>query len=128
MHGSPLPGASQSRGGQEFRAGRRHSQTAPVGTTRSFVAEAEIPYEPGTIEAVAFQDGQEVGPTKIVTGEHASRIQVRGIRQAKFIGDKSQRQCGKYIPNCECEQESSLTSATTPQCGLVIEPKAGKPR
>jgi beta-galactosidase len=64
----------------EFRLNGTIAATVPVGTTRSFVAETEIPYEPGTVEAVAFQDGQEVGRTEIVTAGSASRIQLLADR------------------------------------------------
>ncbi len=55
--------------------GREVARTA-VGTTRSFLAAADIAYEPGTLEAVTYKDGQETGRSTLRTAAPASRIDV----------------------------------------------------
>ena len=55
----------------EFRLNGDTVATVPVGTERNFVAEADVPYEPGILE-VSYRDGAEVGRSALRTaGEPA---------------------------------------------------------
>jgi beta-galactosidase len=45
-----------------------------VGTERSFVATAEVPYETGVLEAVAYRDGEETGRCRLTTASAPARI------------------------------------------------------
>ncbi|MEV4286188.1 glycoside hydrolase family 2 TIM barrel-domain containing protein [Nonomuraea bangladeshensis] len=49
---------------------------APVGVDKAFLAAAEVPYEPGTLEAVAYQDGTETGRCRLVTAGAPARLLV----------------------------------------------------
>ncbi|MFZ0530488.1 MAG: glycoside hydrolase family 2 TIM barrel-domain containing protein [Propionicimonas sp.] len=60
----------------EFHLNGRVAARATVGQNKSFVATADVPYEPGTLEAVAFRDGVETGRCRLVTAGEPSRVRV----------------------------------------------------
>ncbi|MFJ8048323.1 glycoside hydrolase family 2 TIM barrel-domain containing protein [Streptomyces luteogriseus] len=54
--------------------------TVPVGTRRDFVAEADVPYEPGVLEVVAYRDGAEVGRSALCTAGEPTRLSLEADR------------------------------------------------
>lgn len=50
--------------------------TAPVGTSRRFVAELDVPYQPGTLEVVAYRQGEEVGRSALRTAGEPTRLRL----------------------------------------------------
>ncbi|WP_458117258.1 glycoside hydrolase family 2 TIM barrel-domain containing protein [Arthrobacter sp. D2-10] len=60
-----------------------------VGVDRSFLATAEIPYERGTLEAVALVREQEVGRCQLVTASDPVRVELsveQGASDLVFVG------------------------------------------
>lgn len=51
-----------------------------VGKETPFVARAEVPYEPGTLEAVAYRDGAESGRTALRTAGEATTLRLETDR------------------------------------------------
>lgn len=51
-----------------------------VGKETPFVARAEVPYEPGTLEALAYRDGTETGRTVLLTAERPSGLRLTSDR------------------------------------------------
>ncbi|MFC7593685.1 glycoside hydrolase family 2 TIM barrel-domain containing protein [Terrabacter sp. GCM10028922] len=64
----------------EFRLNGTTVATVPIGAERSFVAEAEVPYEPGTLEVVAYRGGEEVGRSALHTAGEPTRLQLDADR------------------------------------------------
>jgi beta-galactosidase len=54
----------------------------PVGTTKAFVATAEVPYEAGTLAAVAYRQGVEVGRVELSSATAAQRLHLTADRDA----------------------------------------------
>jgi hypothetical protein len=61
----------------EFRLNDAPVATVPVGAGRNFVAEAQVPYAPGTLEAVAYCRGEELGRTALDTSGEPTRVCLR---------------------------------------------------
>ncbi|MGN7860661.1 glycoside hydrolase family 2 TIM barrel-domain containing protein [Microbacterium sp. 22303] len=59
----------------------------PVGTRRALVADFEIPYEPGTLTAVAFQGGIEVGRSVLRTASGPTLIDARADKATTPLRD-----------------------------------------
>ncbi|MCK2022682.1 DUF4982 domain-containing protein [Microbacterium sp. kSW2-24] len=59
---------------------------AAVGTTRAYRAEFETIFEPGTLTAVAFRDGQEVGRSSLSSATGGLRLEVVADRQELVNG------------------------------------------
>ena len=60
----------------EFRLNGDTVARVAVGSRRSFVAEAHIPYQPGTLEAVSYRDGREIGRVALHTAAEPARVQI----------------------------------------------------
>ncbi|MEO6413323.1 MAG: glycoside hydrolase family 2 TIM barrel-domain containing protein [Pedococcus sp.] len=60
----------------EFRLNGDTVANVAVGSRRSFVAEAQIPYQPGTLEAVSLRDGHEIGRVVLHTAAQPARVQI----------------------------------------------------
>jgi len=65
----------------EFHLNGRVAARATVGQDKAFVATADVPYEPGTLEAVAFRGGVETGRCRLVTAAEPSRVRVVADRR-----------------------------------------------
>ncbi|MGP3968329.1 glycoside hydrolase family 2 TIM barrel-domain containing protein [Streptomyces sp. 6N223] len=66
----------------EFRLNGTTVATVPVGTERSFVAEADVPYEPGVLEVVAYREGAEVGRSALHSAGEPARLRLETDRSA----------------------------------------------
>jgi beta-galactosidase len=79
--GSPLHVEAYANADEvEFRLNGAPLATAPVGTARSFVAEADVPYQPGTLEVVAYRRGEEVGRSTLQTAGEPTHLCVETDR------------------------------------------------
>lgn len=47
-----------------------------VGTGKAFLATADLPYQPGALEAVAYRDGAETGRCRLITAGAAARLRL----------------------------------------------------
>ncbi|MEU6414079.1 glycoside hydrolase family 2 TIM barrel-domain containing protein [Microbispora sp. NPDC046933] len=65
----------------EFLLNRDVAARVPVGGGKAFVATAELPYRPGTLEAVAYRDGAETGRCRLVTAAAPSRLRLTPDRE-----------------------------------------------
>ena len=73
--GSPLHVEAYAAAGEvEFRLNGTTVATVPVGTERNFVAEADVPYEPGILEVVAYRHGVEVGRSALRTADEPTHL------------------------------------------------------
>ena len=54
--------------------------TTPVGTRRPFVAEVEVSYQPGTLEVVAYRQGEEVGRSALQTAGEPTQLRLETDR------------------------------------------------
>lgn len=77
-------------GGDEvaFRLNGAVVTTERVGASRAFIANAEIPYEPGILEVVAFRDGSEIGRSSIRTAGQIEHIEMKADRTALAADDQ----------------------------------------
>ncbi|WNM31966.1 glycoside hydrolase family 2 TIM barrel-domain containing protein [Streptomyces sp. Li-HN-5-11] len=64
----------------EFRLNGTTVATVPVGTERGFVAEADVPYEPGVLEVIAYRDGAEVGRSALHSAGEPARLSLETDR------------------------------------------------
>ncbi len=64
----------------EFRLNGTTVATVPVGSERNFVAEADVPYEPGVLEVVAYRGGAEVGRSALRTAGEPTRLSLETDR------------------------------------------------
>jgi beta-galactosidase len=64
----------------EFRLNGTTVATVLVGTGRAFVAEAEVPYEPGVLEIIAYRDGAEVGRSALHSAGEPARLSLETDR------------------------------------------------
>jgi beta-galactosidase len=55
--------------------------SSPVGTERPFVAAAEVPYEPGTLEVVAYRGELETGRSMLQTADDPSQLSLNPDRK-----------------------------------------------
>lgn len=58
-----------------------------VGDRRAFVAEFDLPYEPGVLEAIAYRDGAQAGRSELRTAGDEVRLQVAADR-AEILADE----------------------------------------
>ena len=73
--GSPLHVETYTCGDRvEYRLNGVLVASAQVGTERAFVATAEVPYEPGTLEVVAHRDDVEIGRSVLQSAGVPSRL------------------------------------------------------
>ena len=70
----------------EFRLNGDSVATVAVGDRRRFVAEAQVPYQPGTLEAVSYRDGRELGRVALHTAAEPARLQVEVDRTELAAG------------------------------------------
>lgn len=64
----------------EFRLNGASVATATVGVERSFVAAADLPYEPGVLEVIAYRNGEEVGRSALRTAGEPTRLSLESDR------------------------------------------------
>lgn len=64
----------------EFRLNGTSVATAPIGATRSFVAEADVPYQPGTLEVIGYRQGEEVGRSALQTAGEPTHLRLEADR------------------------------------------------
>jgi beta-galactosidase len=64
----------------EFRLNGAPVATVLIGTARSYVAEAQVPYQPGTLEVVAYRRGKEVGRSTLQTAGEPTHLCVESDR------------------------------------------------
>jgi len=64
----------------EFRLNGATVARTPVGARRSFLAEADVPYEPGTLEAIAYRGGEEIGRVALETAGEPTHLSVGSDR------------------------------------------------
>ncbi|MEV4016035.1 glycoside hydrolase family 2 TIM barrel-domain containing protein [Nonomuraea angiospora] len=60
----------------EFVLNGTSAARVPVGTDKAYLATAELPYQPGTLEAVAYRAGAETGRCHLLTAGAAARLQL----------------------------------------------------
>ncbi|MEU0108849.1 glycoside hydrolase family 2 TIM barrel-domain containing protein [Streptomyces sp. NPDC006129] len=79
--GSPLHVEAYAAADEvEFRLNGTTVATVPVGTERNFVAEADVPYEPGVLEVVAYRNGAEVGRSALRTAGEPTHLSLETDR------------------------------------------------
>ncbi|MBC9823933.1 glycoside hydrolase family 2 TIM barrel-domain containing protein [Terrabacter sp. MAHUQ-38] len=75
--GSPVHVEAYATGTDvEFRLNGDTVATVAVGSCRELVAEAQIPYQPGVLEAISYRDGQEVGRCALRTAAEPAHLSV----------------------------------------------------
>ncbi|BCW36024.1 beta-galactosidase [Arthrobacter sp. StoSoilA2] len=72
----------------EFKLNGTTVATAAVGANRNFVAEAQVPFEPGTLEAISYRNGVELGRSILHTADEPSRLLLRTDRPSMSTNDQ----------------------------------------
>jgi hypothetical protein len=79
--GTPLHVEAYSNADEvEFRLNGAPVATTPVGTVRSFVAEANVPYHPGILEVVAYCRREEIGRSALRTAGEPTLVRLEADR------------------------------------------------
>ncbi|MGO4535123.1 glycoside hydrolase family 2 TIM barrel-domain containing protein [Leifsonia sp. 2MCAF36] len=87
--GTPLHVEVYSTGDSiEYRLNGAAVASAEVGTDRPCLAAAEIPYETGVLEVVAFRDGKEIGRSQIQTAGRPASIALNVDRRGAPASDQ----------------------------------------
>lgn len=60
----------------EFVLNGRSVGREAVGATKRGIAHAELTYDPGTLEAIAYRDGAEVGRTSLTTAGDVAQMRL----------------------------------------------------
>ncbi|MEU6716747.1 glycoside hydrolase family 2 TIM barrel-domain containing protein [Nonomuraea sp. NPDC046802] len=60
----------------EFLLNGATAARVPVGGDKAFLATAELPYQPGTLEAVAYRNGTETGRCRLITAAAPSQLRL----------------------------------------------------
>ncbi|GAA5039675.1 hypothetical protein HNP84_005302 [Thermocatellispora tengchongensis] len=60
----------------EFVLNGTTAAKVPVGTGKAFLATADLPYQPGTLEAVAYRGGAESGRCRLLTAAEPARLRL----------------------------------------------------
>jgi hypothetical protein len=87
--GTPLHVEAYSTGDRvEYLLNGTSVAEAAVGENRPFLASAEIPYQPGRLEVVAYRGAVEIGRSQIRTSGPAARIDLRAERSEAAASDQ----------------------------------------
>ncbi|WP_432991900.1 glycoside hydrolase family 2 TIM barrel-domain containing protein [Dactylosporangium sp. CA-233914] len=65
----------------EFVLNGTPAARVPVGTGKAYVATADLPYEPGTLEAVGYRAGAQIGRCRLVTADSPVRVRLSTDRE-----------------------------------------------